>query len=81
MFAPGSIALDSSNVLMRDAKNATELFEIAKKDMENWLSTYLKAIKEFRENLLPDYVCPDVVARLQVLTELEKQIEKVSFHR
>ena len=81
MFAPESNALDSSNLLMRDAKNATELFEIAKKDIENWLSTYLKAIKEFRENLLPDYVCPDVSARLQVLTELEEQIEKVSFHR
>jgi len=76
-FTPGSLALESSDMLMRDAKNATELFEIAKKDMENWLSTYLKAIKEFRENLLPDYVCPDVSARLQVLTELEEQIEKI----
>jgi len=76
-FTPGSLALESSDLLMRDAKNATELFEIAKKDMENWLSTYLKAIEEFRENLRPDYVCPDVSARLQVLTELEKQIEKI----
>ena len=81
MFAPGSIALDSSDVLMRDAKNATELFEIAKKDMENWLSIYLHAIKEFHEKLLPEYVCPDVSARLEILTELEEQIEKVCFHR
>ena len=66
---------------MRDAQNATELFEIAKKDMENWHSTYLQAIKEFHEKLLPEYVCPDVSARLEILTELEEQIEKVSFHR
>ena len=81
MFATGSSALDSSDLLMRDAKNATELFEIAKKDMENWTSTYLQAIKEFHENLLPEYVCPDVSARLEILTELEEQIEKVSFYR
>ena len=73
--------MDSSNLLMRDAKNATESFEIAKKDMENWLSTYLQAIKEFHEKLLPEYVCPDVSARLEILTELEEQIEKVCFHR
>ena len=66
---------------MRDAQNATELFEIAKKDMENWLSTYLQAIKEFHEKLLPEYVFPDVSARLEILTELEEQIEKVCFHR
>jgi len=77
VFATGSSALDSSDLLMRDAKNATELFEIAKKDMENWTSTYLQAIKEFHEKLLPEYVCPDVSARLEILTELEEQIEKI----
>ena len=66
-------------MLMRDAKNATELFEIAKKDMENWHNTYLQAIKEFVENMQPEDICPDVSGRLQDLTELEKQIEKVSF--
>ena len=73
--------MESSDLLMMDAKNATELFEIAKKDMENWLGTYLKAIKEFHEKLLPEYVCPDVSGRLEILTELEEQIEKVCFHR
>ena len=79
VFVPGSNALESSDLLMRDAKNATELFEIAKKDMENWHNTYLQAIKEFVENMQPEDICPDVSGRLQDLTELEKQIEKVSF--
>ena len=65
---------------MRDAKNATESFEIAKKDMENWQSTYLQAIKEFRENIQPEHICPDVSVRLRDLKELELQIEKVSYY-
>ena len=79
MFASGSNALETSKLLMRDAKNATELFEIATKDMENWHSTYLQAIKEFHQKMLPEYICPDVSAPLSDLTILEKQIEKVSF--
>ena len=78
-MAPGSNALESSDLLMRDAKNATKLFEIAKKDMENWHSTYLQAIKEFKEKIQPEHICPDVSARLRGLKELEKQIEKVGY--
>ena len=79
VFASGSNALETSKLLMRDAKNATELFEIATKDMENWHSTYLQAIKEFHQKMLPEYICPDVSVPLSDLTILEKQIEKVSF--
>ena len=78
-MAPGSNALESSDLLMRDAKNATKLFEIAKKDMENWHSTYLQAIKEFKEKIQPEHICPDVSARLRGLKELETQIEKVGY--
>ena len=78
-MAPGSNALESSDLLMRDAKNATKLFEIAKKDMENWHSTYLQAIKEFKEKIQPEHICPDVSVRLNDLKELEIQIEKVSY--
>ena len=77
---PGSNALESSDLLMRDAKNATKLFEIARKDMENWHSTYLQAIKEFHEKIQPEHICPDVSARLRDLKELEIQIEKVSYY-
>ena len=79
-MAPGSNALESSDLLMRDAKNATKLFEIARKDMENWHSTYLQAIKEFHEKIQPEHICPDVSARLRDLKELEIQIEKVSYY-
>ena len=79
VFASGFDALVTSDLLMRDANNATELFEIAKKDMENWHSTYLQAIKEFHQKMRPEHICPDVSIPLRDLTELEKQIEKVSF--
>ena len=78
-MAPGSNALESSDLLMRDAKNATKLFEIAKKDMEHWYSTYIKAIKEFSKKIQPKHICPDVSVRLNDLKELEIQIEKVSY--
>merc|ERR1711962_1737244 len=77
VFASGSNALETSKLLMRDVKNATELFEIATKDMENWHSTYLQAIKEFHQKMLPEYICPDVSVPLNDLTILEKQIEKI----
>ena len=64
---------------MRDAANATELFEIATKDMINWYSAYYKAIREFHEKMSPEHICPDVSVRLHDLKELEKQIEKVSY--
>ena len=79
MLAIGSNALESSYLLMRDADNATELFEIASKDMRNWYSTYYKAIQEFHKKMSPEHICPDVSVRMGDLTELEKQIEKVSF--
>ena len=64
---------------MRDAQNATELFKIAKKDMENWHNTYLQALKELSDKMVPEHICPDISVRLHDLTELEKQIEKVIF--
>ena len=78
MFATTSHAVESSYLLMRDIANATELFEIANKDMRNWYSTYYKGIQEFHKNISPDYICPDVSVRMRDITELETQIEKVS---
>ena len=64
---------------MRDATNATDLFEIASKDMKNWHKTYLQTIKKVHELMQPEHVCPNISVPLRNLRDLEMQIEKVSF--
>ena len=78
VFAQASDALALGNDLnLMDAENATDLFQIASKDMENWHKTYIRALKELSDKMVPEHICPDVSVRLLDLKELEKQIEKV----
>ena len=79
MFAPGSNAFKSSDLLMRDITNATNMFQIASKDMKNWHSTYLQTIKRVRELMLPEHICTNISVPLSNLRDLQMQIEKVSF--
>jgi len=78
VFAQASDALALGNDLnLMDAENATDLFQIASKDMENWHKTYIRALKELSDKMVPEHICPDVSVRLLDLKELEKQIEKI----
>ena len=79
MFVPGSNAFKSSDMLMRDATNATNMFQIASKDMKNWHSTYLQTIKKVHELMLPEHICPNISVPLSNLRDLQMQIKKVSF--
>ena len=64
---------------MRDAIDATDMFEIARKDMINWHKTYLLTIKKVHGLMQPEHVCPNISVPLRNLRDLEIQIEKVSF--
>ena len=80
VFAQASDALALGvDLHLMNVANVTGLFQIASKDMENWHNTYLQALKELSDKMVPEHICPDVSVRLHDLTELEKQIEKVIF--
>ena len=64
---------------MRDVTNATNMFQIASKDMKNWHSTYLQTIKKVHELMLPEHICPNISVPLSNLRDLQMKIEKVSF--
>ena len=66
---------------MRDATNATNMFQIARKDMNLWHSTYLQTIQKVHDLMLPEHICPNVSVPLSNLKELKMQIEKVSLQK
>ena len=63
---------------MRDAANASELIDIAHKNMENWYKTYFEATKAFHKKNIPEYICPNIEVPLQSMAHIEMQITKVS---
>ena len=81
VFAPESNAFKTSDLLMRDATNATNMFQIARKDMNLWHSTYLQTIQKVHDLMLPEHICPNVSVPLSNLKELKMQIEKVSLQK
>ena len=66
---------------MRDAANASELIDIAHKNMENWYKTYFEATKAFHKKYIPEYICPNIEVPLQSMAHIEMQITKVSWLR
>ena len=80
MFTPGSNAFKSYDMLMRDATNATNTFQIASKDMINWHNTFVHTMNyTFHELMLPEHICPNISVPRRNLRDLKMQIEKVSF--
>ena len=66
---------------MREAANASELIDIAHKNMENWYKTYFEATKAFHKKHIPEYICPNIEVPLQSMAHIEMQITKVSWLR
>ena len=65
------------NVLMKDAGSASEKFHIANEDMDNWQKLYYDAVNDFKNKMIPEYICPDADIPLHSLTKIEGQIAKV----
>ena len=66
---------------MRDVTNATNMFQIASQDMQNWQSIYLQTMnRTAHELMLPEHICPNISVPQRNLRDLKMQIEKASFH-
>merc|ERR1711974_90218 len=70
-----SFALET-DVLMRQADNATSQLIKSDEDMKKWYQTYYETIDKFYK-LKPELICPGPEKLIDMIEDLEDQVEKI----
>ena len=71
--------LESNDILVVRAINATDKFHTANEDMKTWYEQYNAAMKALQQKMLdPNFMCQG--SPLTNLTQIEVQIKKVRCH-